>query len=157
MSGTRIPLRSRSSYTWTGEAGKTRAFKILSEPERSLPLAITNINVQSIRNSDGTRSVSGGGGVVLSYTVVGESDPQVDVAVSLIGGKALRHLESTVTTDASRGVTGTTSSAQQRSVRWDGKGPDGASLPAGTYLLTITARGTDGTIARVQRPILSVR
>lgn len=157
VSGVRIPLRSRASYTWTGEAGKTRAFKILSEPERSLPLAITNVNVQPVRNSDGTRSVSGGGGVVLSYTVVGDSDPQVDVAVSLIGGKVLRHLDSSISTDTTRAVTGTSSSAQQRSVRWDGRGADGASLPAGTYLLTITARGTDGTLARVQRPILSVR
>jgi hypothetical protein len=63
VTGTRIPLRSRSSYTWTGEAGKTRAFRVLSEPERSLPLSISNVNVQQIRNLDGTRSVGGGGGL----------------------------------------------------------------------------------------------
>jgi hypothetical protein len=156
VNGTRVPLRSRSSYTWTGEAGKTRAFHILSEPERSLPLAITNINFQPIRNTDGTRSVNGGGGIGLTYSVVGDSDSQVTIDIATPTGKLIRRLDGGAPSDTTRSTTNT-GATQQRSVRWDGRNQEGASLPMGTYLVTITARGTDGTVARVQRPVLMIR
>jgi flagellar hook assembly protein FlgD len=148
-------LKSRSSYTWTGEAGKTRAFRILSEPERSLPLAITNVNFSQVRNTDGTRSVSGGSGIGLTYTIVGEADPQVTITISSPLGKIIRRLDGGAPSDATRGTTA--GGAQQRSVRWDGRSEDGGSLPLGAYTVTITARGSDGTVARVQRPILMAR
>jgi hypothetical protein len=157
VNGTRIPLKSRSSYTWTGEAGKSRAFRILSEPERSLPLAITNVNFSQGRNSDGTRSVNGGSGIGLTYTIVGEADPQVAITISSPLGKIIRRLDGGAPSDASRGSVLGAGGAQQRSVRWDGRSEDGGSLPLGAYTVTITARGSDGTIARVQRPVLMAR
>ncbi|MES2463080.1 MAG: hypothetical protein V4671_21050 [Armatimonadota bacterium] len=156
VSGARVPLRSRSSYTWTGDAGKTRAFQILSEPERSLPLAITNVNFQPVRTGDVTRGV-GGNGVGLTYTIVGESDPQVTITIASPTGRVIRRMDGGTPSEVTRGTNPGANGAQQRSVRWDGRSQEGASVPMGTYLVTITARGQDGTVARVQRPILMIR
>ncbi|MBC8103568.1 MAG: hypothetical protein H7Z41_13400 [Cytophagales bacterium] len=156
VTGARTPLRSRSSYTWTGEAGKSRAFRVISEPERSLPLGISNIRVQQSRGG-GTRS-AGFEGVAISYSVLGDSDPQIEIVISNAFGKTLRRLDGGTPSEASRGAgVGGNGSLQQRTVRWDGRSQDGVPAAFGTLFVTITARGSDGTLVRTRQPILLVR
>lgn len=135
VGGTRTALRGRSSYTFKAQAGQSRALQIVAEPERSLPLTISSISVARTR---------GVGGLTIGYAVSEAADMTLEVRA--LGGKSVRRL---------RG--GRAESLSRRTVSWDGRGDDGAAVPAGPYTVTITARSDDGTLARQIRPILVLR
>lgn len=134
--GETIPLGSRSGTTLRLAAGERRSLTLRMEPERSTPLAFARVRTAPV-----SRAV---GGARIEYALTG--DAEVGVEVATLSGRVLRRLE-----------TGRATAGQSRSVVWDGRGGDGAPLPAGTYLLTLTARGDDGATARQIRPIQSVR
>ena len=141
ITGSRVALRSRSSYTFTGAAGQTRALQIVAEPARSLPLMITTVNVVS------GRAVGGGrGGVNISYTLT--DDAQTTVEMTTIGGRSIRTL-------AGGRAVGATGRAQ--TAHWDGRAQNGAPVPPGLYNLTITARADDGTVVRQTRPVMMLQ
>ena len=144
--GNRVVLRSGSSYTWTGEAGKSRAFQVIAAPERSLPLALTNITVAHTRAANAAA-------VSIGYSVLGDSDATVEVTVSALNGRVMRHLADSAASGTTRSINGSI----QRTIAWDGRSDDGAPLPIGTYLLKFTAHGADGSTVREQRPVLMTR
>ncbi|MFM7320978.1 MAG: FlgD immunoglobulin-like domain containing protein [Armatimonadota bacterium] len=131
--GESFPLDRRSRWTAALAAGATRTFTITAESARTTPLAIAGLRTRSTR----------GESVRIEYALTGPAD--VEVTVSTLAGKVLRRL------DAGRAEAGST-----RSVLWDGRGEQGP-LPAGSYLLTVTARGDDGSAARQMRPVTTVR
>jgi len=131
--GETFPLERRARWTGALAAGTPRTFTIAAEPARSTPLAIAGLRTRSTR----------GEAVRIEYALTGPAD--VEVTVSTLAGKVLRRL------DAGRSEGGET-----RSVLWDGRGELGP-LPAGSYLLTVTARGDDGSAARQMRPVTTVR
>lgn len=136
--GVKTFLRGRSSYTFTSAAGQTRAFQIVAEAERTLPLAISDVIVQRTRAAGGVSALS------IGYAV--SDAAEVRVEVQALGGRTMRRLGG-----------GRTQSAGRQNVTWDGRDEGGAPVPAGAYTLTIVARGDDGTPARQSRQILMVR
>jgi hypothetical protein len=130
--GQRVPLRSRSSYTFTGEAGKTRALQIVAEAAPTLPLDITNVVALP------TRGV--GTGMSISYAVTRAADVQIQVEA--LNGRVVRKI-----------VGGRAQAAGQQRLYWDGRSQDGAALPPGPYTVTISARDDDGKTAQARRVI----
>ena len=131
--GESFPLDRRSRWSAPLAAGATRSFTVVAEPARSSLLAISGLRTRTTR----------GEAVRIEYALTGPAD--VEVTVSTLAGKVLRRL------DAGRAEAGRT-----RSVVWDGRGEQGP-LPAGSYMLTVTARGDDGSAARQMRPVTTVR
>ena len=125
-SGTQVNLRSRSSYTWNGEAGKTRSLQIVAEPALTNPLVINNVVMTRTRATGGVS----GGAMIIGYGIT--SDAEVTVDVTQLGGRLVRRLA------ASRAQ-----SVGQQTVHWDGRAENGSALPAGAYQITITAKSAD--------------
>ena len=138
VSGQKILLRSRSSYTFrSGEAGATRQFKLALEPEASAgPLAITNVNVTSGRAIQG---------MAIRFSLNQEAD--VTGTVKTLGGKTV----------ASLGGATRAAAATQTTLRWDGRAADGAAVPVGPYVVEITAHTSDGQTTTVKRPVVYLR
>lgn len=132
----RISLSQSSGYTVALEAGKSRTLKITAEAARLNPLRISGMTTT-------TRSATQGG-IGIRYTVSGDADIIADVAT--MSGRTVARLA------------GTRSRANESgTLRWDGRSEGGAALPAGTYLLTLTARGENGETARLTRPVMVIR
>jgi hypothetical protein len=132
----RIPLSQSSGYSLTLEAGKTRTLKIVAEPAKLNPLRIMAVSTI-------TRS-TGQGGVGIRYTLSGDAEIVADVAT--MGGRSVARLTG-----------GRSRANEQGNLRWDGRSETGAALPAGAYLLTLTARGENGETARLTRPVMVIR
>lgn len=134
--GRKTFLGSRSSYRFTAAAGQSRAFEIVAEPERTAPLAISDVTVVKTRGA--------AGGFAIAYAVNGAAEVTVDVKT--IGGRAVRRLGG-----------GRAQAAGRQTVVWDGRNNDGASLPVGPYTITITARDDQGALVQQSRPVLVLR
>ncbi len=137
---TQVNLRNRSSYTWSGEAGKTRALQIVAEPALTNPLAITNVQMTRTRATG-----VNGGAMVIGYGLTSEAEVTIDI--TQIGGRLVRRLSS-----------GRAQAMGQQTQQWDGRAADGSALPAGTYQLSITARDTNtNQTAQQTRPVTLLR
>ncbi len=139
--GTVVPLRSRSSYTFrSGKAGATRLFEISLEPQASGgSLAITNLTMAS--TGRGTNS----GGVAVRFTAT--QDAEITGLVTTLSGKTVSTL-----TGPTRAVGST-----ETTLRWSGRAQDGASVPVGPYLIELRARSADGQVTTVKRPFQNMR
>jgi hypothetical protein len=133
---TRLPLRQASGFTVTLEAGKTRTLRIVAESERLSPLRI-------LAATTTTRS-AGQGGVSIRCTLTGEAELLGEVTT--LSGRSVARLSG-----------GRVQAGKETTLRWNGRGSDGAALPAGAYLLTLTARAESGETARIARPVMVVR
>lgn len=129
-SSKRIPLRSRSSYTYRPTTGVTHSFHLEVGRRSSVPLQILNLNQQS----RGRR-----------FTFTTTQDADIEVELLKVNGERVRLLRT-----RSR-------AAQETSVGWDGRSEAGAPLAPGPYLLSLTARDADGNLVRERRPFLWVR
>jgi hypothetical protein len=132
VTGDHIPLRSRSSYTFTGEAGKTRSLQIVAEATPTLPLEITNVIALP------TRGV--GAGLSVSYVVTRAAEVQFQVEA--LNGRVVRKIAG-----------GRAQAAGQQRLYWDGRAQNGAALPPGPYTVTLSARDDDGKTTQVRRVI----
>lgn len=135
--GQRIPLASRSGWSVSVQAGQTRKLQLLVETGRSQPLSITGL----VARPTGRAS---GGGVRVEYNLTADAD--VLAEVTTLTGKSVRRL-----------VTGRGRATERQSILWNGLTDSGQSLPAGSYLLTLTARTDDGQSTRVTRPVQVLR
>jgi hypothetical protein len=136
--GARFPLASRSGWSVAVQAGQTRKLQIVAEAERSQVLGITNVLTRSAGRA------SGGSSIRLEYSLTADADVQAEI--STLAGRSVRRL----TTSRGR-------STERQSVLWNGLTDSGQPLPAGGYLVTLTARTDDGQTARVIRPIQILR
>ncbi|MBC7808593.1 MAG: hypothetical protein H7145_20870 [Akkermansiaceae bacterium] len=128
-SGEKVALRNRSSYTWTAtDAKRSRQFSIATEPTRTTPLMLTNVQVNRV----GGRAQGGGQNYGISYNV--STDAQIFVELTTLSGKVINRLG-----DGGRSIV-----QGRRTLLWNGRSQDGSSLPAGSYTLRITAKPTDG-------------
>lgn len=127
-------LRNTSSYTFTvGDSG-SRRFQIVAEPRGAAGLRITSLRVTRTR----------GGAVSISYALSDNASTKVRILSAT--GKAVQTLQAGEAT--SRGVTNLT---------WNGRDGAGIAVPAGSYLVEITATSEDGQIARAVQPIVITR
>ena len=140
--GRRVAMRSgAASYRYATNGRATHVFTVEVAPPSSLPMDIVNLRSIATR-------VQGGGGtgnsVRFAFTTTREAD--VDADIQTLTGKSIRHL-------STRAVSGTESS-----LTWDYRDRLGARIPAGNYVLSITARdSTTGATVRRQLMILSLQ
>jgi hypothetical protein len=142
--GKRIPLRSASSYKYTPSSEETSGrsvhrFQIEVAKPSSIPLMLTNVRQTRV---DGGRGI-GQDGYRISFKVTREADVTAEIQ-SLTGR--------TVTRLTTRGR-----SVGETSILWNRRSQDGSELPAGAYVLTLTAKDADGSVVQVRQPIMSLR
>jgi len=140
--GKRIPMRSASSYTYapgSGDGGRAvHNFRVEVAKPSSVPLMLTNVRQTRV----GTRA-AGNSGYRIAFKVTREAD--VTMEVQTLTGRTM----ATSVTRARGGAEG--------SLFWNGRAQAGYDLPAGAYVLTITAKDSEGQVVQVRQPILSLR
>jgi len=127
-------LRSASSYTFTVGASGSRRFQIVAEPRGAAGLRITSLRVTRTR----------GGAVAISYALSDSASTKVRILSAT--GKIVQTLQAGEA--ASRGVTNLT---------WNGRDGAGIAVPAGSYLVEVTATAEDGQTARAVQPVVITR
>ena len=133
---TKVALSRSSGYSVNVEAGVSRTLKLVAEPAPTTALRIVTL-------ASATRS-TGVGGVSVRYALSQEA--QVSAEIATLSGRIVRSLGG-----------GRASANREMSLSWDGKGVGGTPLPAGSYLLTLTARSDDGETVRLARPVVVLR
>lgn len=135
-SNRRLYLNSASSYTFTA-SGSSRSFRIETENRSRTALRIQNVSLRTTRGT-GARTV----------TLGFELTSGADVTARILGhdGRSIRTLS-----------TGRATSAGNSTVIWDTRDDRSISVPSGAYLAEITARTSDGDLARVIVPVTVVR
>lgn len=134
QTGRTVSMRNRSSFTFrSGEAGASRQFKItLTEESSAGPLQITNVSV-----------VNSGRSVGYSVRFNTTRSANVTGVVKTVTGKVVGNL-----TGTTRAVGGASTT-----MHWTGRSQAGNMLPAGPYLLEITAQDDEGKSVVIARPI----
>ncbi|MFM7320466.1 MAG: carboxypeptidase regulatory-like domain-containing protein, partial [Armatimonadota bacterium] len=131
--GRKVAMRGTGSYRVAHSGRSEHKFRIEVGPGATTPLAIGKLRVNSGR----------GTGYRIAFTMSRAADASVEV--STMSGRVIRRFE----TRSEQGVEST--------VLWDGRDLNGASVPAGTYLVNVTARDETGRTARQRVPIGTVR
>ena len=101
-----------------------------------MPLALTRVRVQAA-------GASRGSGYRISFVATRAAD--VEAEIRTLNGRSIRQFQT-------RAV-----GAAESTWIWDGRDASGAPLPAGSYVLTLTARDDQGRTARQKMPIATVR
>ena len=146
VSGKRVNMRSAgSSYRFAPSSGRAvHTFRVEVAPPATTPLDIVNVRVNRTPGSGGRGT---GTGFRFAFTTTRDAD--VIARVETLTGQEVR----TITSRAVRGTEST--------ITWDGRGVNGADVPAGLYMLSITARDSRAASggAQVTRrvPIVSIR
>ncbi len=135
--GQRIPMSSRSGWSLGVQAGQSRKLQLVTEAERSQILSIHNVTTRSTGRASG-------GGIRLEYSLTADADVQMEVTT--LSGRSVHRL-----------ATGRGRATERQSLLWNGLTDSGQTLPAGAYLITLTARTSDGQSTRILRPIQLVR
>ncbi len=127
--GKTVAMRTSHGYRYdSGTQGGTRRFKIVAEPrDRAAGLRVTAFAAEAARN-----------GVNITYALSRAAD--VDVAITNIAGRRVRTL-----------VSGRHSPAGPSSLTWNKRADSGSAVPAGRYLVSITARAANGELVRQVR------
>ncbi len=118
--GRRTYMRTSESYTYNSGAGGARHFRITVRPRAAVSLGLTAT----------TRAAAGGGGLEIIYAL--SSEATVDVQVRNIAGRVVRKV-------AANRQTG----EGQNTLTWNGFSDAGTVVPAGTYIVQVTARSTE--------------
>jgi hypothetical protein len=125
------------SYTYnSGVNGGTRRFQIIVQPRVRTAAMISNVRAAQTRAAGGTR-------VQISYAL--STDASVAVQITDATGKPIRALQVGQT---GRGV---------NNITWDGRDSAGVAVPAGAYMVRITATTEEGQTASVVQPIVLTR
>lgn len=131
-------LTTLPSYTYnSGATGGTRRFQIIVQPRVRTAAMISNVRVAQTRSAGSTR-------VQISYAL--STEASVAVQITDATGKPVRALQ--VGQAAGRGV---------NSLTWDGRNNAGVAVPAGAYMVRITATTEDGQTASVVQPVVLTR
>lgn len=126
----RIYLRTTQAYTYEADAGATRAFELIIAPRSVAALTI----------SSASANVSNAGAVALTYAL--SQDAAVTVEIMNISGRPIK------TVAAARAA-----SAGVNTEVWDLRSSAGTKVPAGRYLVTVTAAADNGQQARAVIPV----
>ncbi len=112
----------------------SRQVTLVAEPIGNGALRIGNVRVTRTR----------GQAVSVTYTL--SSAATVKVRVLSSSGKLVTDLAAT--SEAGRGV---------NTVTWNGRNAEGTAMPAGAYMVDITAANEDGQVARAVQPVVLTR
>ncbi len=131
-------LTSLPSYTYnSGANGGTRRFQIIVQPRVRTAAVISNVRVAQTRSAGSNR-------VQITYTL--NTEASVAVQITDASGKPIRALQAGHA--VGRGV---------NSITWDGRNGAGVAVPAGAYMVKVTATTEDGQTASVVQPIVLTR
>jgi subtilisin family serine protease len=132
--GRRVSLRQQASYRFTpsGSPG-ARHFRVESRAAGG-----------AVRIAALSAVPTGSGGMQVAFTL--SADAACDVTVLNIAGRPVRTLEA-----------GATRAAGVNTLTWDGRSGAGTPVPAGQYLVRVTARSEDGTVATALRAMRVAR
>ena len=117
--GRRVYMRTSESYTFTSQTGGTRELRIAVRQRAEATLGLT-----------ATARASAGGGLEIIYTLA--NDAVVDVEVRNIAGRVVRSIAQN-----RAAVEG------QNTLMWNGLSEAGTAVPAGTYIVQVTARSPE--------------
>lgn len=133
--GRRLWMRTAPSYTFRSGKGVTRRqFAVEMDTDTRMPLRISQMKVQQTRS----------GSISLQFVLSQSASTRVRVLSA--SGKSLRELETTSARNAGL-----------HSVQWDGRDSSGAALPAGAYLVEVTAVSEELEQARAIIPFVLKR
>lgn len=139
--GTRQLMNSGSSYAFHVGKEMTRSFQVVAEPNTPSRLSIRNVVALLPPPGLGGRAATH---ITISYELTGPAETLVEIRSGT--GRLVRHLAA--------GRAATTGINQ---MVWDMKDDQGRGLPAGPYMLHITARAPEGDIAHSVVPVLITR
>ena len=125
-----VYMRTSSRYEFdSGPEGGVRHLRITTEPVGGHVLTISAVSAQSVT-----------GGAAITYTLSLSAD--VTVEIRNIAGRLVRSF-------AAR----TVEAGTQQTLNWNGVGNYGSPVPAGRYLVRLTARADDGQTVQAIRPL----
>ncbi len=127
-------MRGNSSYVVDMSGKTTKTLKVVAEPAGSSALRISSVRVGRTR----------AGSVQLSYNL---SD-NATCSVRVMGANG-----SEVTTLAAAG----SNTRGVNTITWNGHDAQGVNVPAGAYLMEITASTEDGQTAKTVQPVIMTR
>ena len=126
--GRKTAMNSKSSIVVNVSAKSTSRFVLTADKQATRPLAITNV----VWKKENTRAANGSANYSISFKTT--ADAQIEARIMTMTGKTVNKLES------GRAVVAN----ETFKTRWGSRAQDGSQLPAGSYLLELTARGDDG-------------
>ncbi len=130
--GRRIYMRTAAGYQFRGvDAARVFEIRLDAAPKRSLGVV-------------GLFGVQTRQGVSITYTL--STDAAVTAQVLNIAGRPVRQL-----------VRGKEQAAGQSTLLWDLRNAGGSVVPAGAYLIAVTARSDDGQVARAMSKVTITR
>ncbi|MFQ3609948.1 MAG: S8 family serine peptidase [Fimbriimonadales bacterium] len=133
VTGERISMLQRSSYTFRTDSESRRSFVIEATPSRGSQLRITNVGVNSTRGNQFS----------IQYAL--NNPATVQVVIEDATGKPVARLQNG---SRSSGVS---------TVVWNGRTDSGIAVPPGAYRVQIIATGEEGEVSRVVRPLMVTR
>lgn len=133
--GRRVAMRSSGSLRIPHAGRVQHRYRIEVGPAQTAPLALTRVRVQS----------SGGRGSAYRISFTATREAEVAADIQTLNGRTLRRFQTRA------------QGAAETTILWDGRDASGAPLPAGTYVLNVTAQDDTGRIARQRLPIGTVR
>ncbi len=133
VTGERISMLQRSSYTFRTNSESRRSFIIEATPSRASQLRITNVGITNTRGNQFS----------IQYAL--NNPATVQVVIEDATGKPIARLQN-----------GTRSSGVSTAV-WNGRTDSGVAVPPGTYRVQIIATGEEGEVSRVVRPLVVTR
>ncbi len=123
VAGRDVYMRTTTGYTYrSGSTPEVRHLTLEAAPANGRTLMLNSVSAAQARD---------GSGVSLVYTV--NTDAQVSAEIVNIAGRTVRALPAR----ASR-------SDEVQTLHWDGRNGSGAKVPAGRYILRLTARTESG-------------
>jgi hypothetical protein len=116
-SGTRCYMRTTPAYRFSLAQGGSRLFKIILEPRGTQATLLTGVQAQA----------TAGGDYSITYAL--SASASVDVVIRNVAGVIVRRV-----------TAGQVAVAGTNTVLWNGRADSGSRVPAGHYLLELTAR-----------------
>ena len=132
--GRSVYMRTASSYAYDSGAGGARHFELVASRTVAGALRITSLSAAPTR----------GGGAVVTYQLTAPAS--ITAEVRNIAGRPVRHL-----------VAGQDTAAGRQTLVWNGRNDNGTPVPAGTYLVDLTARADDGQAVKRLCPVNAAR
>jgi subtilisin family serine protease len=129
-----VYMRTATSYTYDSGAGGVRHFKLVASQAAINALRIIGLSAAPIR----------GGGSAIAYQL--SAPASVTAEVRNIAGRPVKRL-----------VTEQDVAAGRQELIWNGANDSGAAVPAGTYLVHLTAKATDGQAVHRLCPVSLAR
>jgi hypothetical protein len=134
--GQRQYLQGSSGYSFTPGSAATRKFQVIAEDRVRGSLRIMNVVARPTR--------AAGGSVQIGFDLSAGATVTTDIRGA--DGRTIRRLSA-----------GRAASAGTNTLLWDMKNDQAISVPAGSYIVQITAHTPEGDTARAIAPVLVLR